>query len=221
MFATMVMKKRPAASYYKKTVRDKYMTRTELLALIRCTAERNHKNAFRDRILLILASHVGLRVSEALALKISDFYFDSDFKGCSFNKIPLKKRKNKIQVDKPISEYVGRLVKKYVNTLTANQTYLFVNEKTLKPISRYRAEKIFKYYARKAGLNPKYSFHSLRHTCGFLLLKQYNDISLVMERLDHSYISSTEVYRHMDPERERQATNADDVFTENSLAKHD
>ena len=55
----------------------------------------------------------------------------------------------------------------------------------------------FKSYIRKASLNPKLHFHSLRHTFATWLVQEGVSIYEVQKLLGHSSISVTQVYSHL------------------------
>lgn len=55
----------------------------------------------------------------------------------------------------------------------------------------------FKSYIRKAGLNPRLHFHSLRHTFATWLVQEGVSIYEVQKLLGHSSISVTQVYSHL------------------------
>lgn len=57
----------------------------------------------------------------------------------------------------------------------------------------------FKYYAEKAGLNPSYTFHSLRHGFATRLLERGTPINIVSLALGHSDISTTGIYTKAAP----------------------
>ena len=52
----------------------------------------------------------------------------------------------------------------------------------------------FKLYSARAGLNPAYTFHSLRHGFATRLLESGTPINLVSLALGHSDISTTGIY---------------------------
>ena len=52
----------------------------------------------------------------------------------------------------------------------------------------------FRTYSKKAGLNPLYTFHSLRHGFATRLLETGTPINLVSLALGHSDISTTGIY---------------------------
>ncbi len=54
-----------------------------------------------------------------------------------------------------------------------------------------------KYYVRKANLDSKLHFHSLRHTFATWLVQEGVSIYAVQKLLGHSSISVTQVYSHL------------------------
>jgi integrase len=57
--------------------------------------------------------------------------------------------------------------------------------------------KKFRKYVKKTGLNPKLSFHSLRHTFASWLIQRGVSIYSVSKLLGHSNIRVTEIYAHL------------------------
>ncbi|MBU1121963.1 MAG: site-specific integrase [Candidatus Omnitrophica bacterium] len=57
----------------------------------------------------------------------------------------------------------------------------------------------FKLYSKRAGLNPAYSFHSLRHGFATRLLENGTPINLVQLALGHADISTTGIYTKAAP----------------------
>lgn len=60
-------------------------------------------------------------------------------------------------------------------------------------------ERKFRLYSKKAGLNPLYTFHSLRHGFATRLLESGSPISYVQLALGHSDISTTGIYVKASP----------------------
>jgi len=61
-------------------------------------------------------------------------------------------------------------------------------------------ERKFKSYSLKAGLNPLYTFHSLRHGFATRLLERGVPINQVQLALGHSNISTTSIYTKASPQ---------------------
>lgn len=69
-----------------------------------------------------------------------------------------------------------------------------------KPIRADRVTKRFKAMARKAGLDERVHFHSLRHTTGSWLAMKGVPMQIIKEVLGHSSVNVTEIYSHLAPE---------------------
>ncbi len=65
--------------------------------------------------------------------------------------------------------------------------------------------RIFKAAIKKAGINPAYSFHSLRHTFASWLVLRGIPIFEIMNLLGHSDIKTTMIYAHLSNDRLRNA----------------
>ena len=68
-------------------------------------------------------------------------------------------------------------------------------------LSRRRIQQLFKDYAQKAGLEAKYSVHSLRHSIATHLLDAGIDIADVRDHLGHVNIQNTLVYAQLTDKR--------------------
>ena len=69
-----------------------------------------------------------------------------------------------------------------------------------KPITQDSITKIFKRYVVRAKLNPKLSFHSLRHTFASWLVQRGVSIYQVSKLLGHSSVNVTAIYSHLQPD---------------------
>ena len=67
------------------------------------------------------------------------------------------------------------------------------------PVTIRTLQRKFKLYSKKAGLNPLYTFHSLRHGFATRLLEKGTPINLVQLALGHSDISTTGIYTKAAP----------------------
>jgi site-specific recombinase XerD len=76
---------------------------------------------------------------------------------------------------------------------TGNIIFTINNE----PIKQDFISKKFRKYVKKTGLNPKLSFHSLRHTFASWLIQKGVSIYSVSKLLGHSNIRVTEIYAHL------------------------
>lgn len=151
----------------------------------------NHHVGCRDRALLELLYGSGLRISEALDLKIENIYEGH---------IKVKGKGSKERIV-PITKSFQHYLKYYwlnfrcKKTLGSNN-YVF---KTInnKRISRVYVWKSIKKYSKKSKIYSSVSPHTFRHCCATHLLENGADIRIIQEILGHSNINTTSRYLHL------------------------
>jgi len=145
----------------------------------------------RDRAILELMYASGLRVSEAVTLRIFDVDIDAGIltctgKGNKTRKVPLgksavewlksyllwRRKKEKIEIDNLFISSLGN------------------------PLTRQIIHKLVSEYADKAGLEDV-SPHTLRHSFATHLLQHGADSRSVQAMLGHADISTTQIYTHI------------------------
>jgi len=145
----------------------------------------------RDRAILELMYASGLRVSEAVNVKLSDIDLDAGIltttgKGRKTRRVPvgssavewlksyltLRRKKENIEVQNLFVTPLGRPINRQI-------IYDFVRE-----------------YAEKCGLEGV-SPHTLRHSFATHLIQNRADIRSVQQMLGHSDISTTQIYTHI------------------------
>lgn len=153
----------------------------------------------RDRAILETLYATGCRVSEVSGLRLTDLALRDGFLRCvgKGNKeriVPIGRAARKALEDY-LSEERPTLVARYPES-----PWLFVN-RFGKRLSRVSLWSIVKKYARRAGLPPAVSPHTLRHSFATHMLARGADIRLVQELLGHAKITTTQIYTHVDPHR--------------------
>jgi integrase/recombinase XerD len=145
----------------------------------------------RDRALYELLYSTGMRVGEALNLKVEDIDFENRL---------VRIRQGKFSKDRiePVTELSARLLKKYLqNRLMNKQRYVFEGKKSTH-INNGMVNQWFKRYAALAGIRKRnLSTHSIRHTTATHLLEEGMDLRYVQELLGHECIETTVKYTHM------------------------
>jgi integrase len=154
------------------------------------------KKNLRDWFFLYLIGNWGLRVGEAIRLRVEDFSFRD-----KTVKIPRIKIRGKGILERgklsgswdemPFEERPIEHLEGYLNTYNIKEGWLFPGLNSLH-LSESRAQKIFYFYSRKIGI--KASIHSLRHYKGYSLYKSTIDILAVKTVLRHRSIRSSEIY---------------------------
>jgi len=150
----------------------------------------------RDKLVITLLYGTGIRLSELLLLKDSDF----DKKMCLIK--VLGKRKKERIIPYPVS--INFLLEQYIDT--RDTTVGFKTEKLLvtedgKPAYEKLIYRVVKNNLAKVTLLEKKSPHVLRHTYATHLLNKGADLNAVKELLGHSNLAATQVYTHTTFER--------------------
>ena len=156
----------------------KYLLKEEIERFFACITEP------RDKALFGLIYFYGLRVSEAALLRTESV----DFKR---RKIFIQRVKNGLSGEKPLFKVVQGLLKRYLRKRLAGEALFTGRQGNL---TRQRIQQLFKRYALEAGLDSKYSVHSLRHSIATHLLEAGEGIEFVRDHLGHRNIKNTIIY---------------------------
>ena len=145
----------------------------------------------RDRAILELMYACGLRVSEAVDLKIGDVDVDAGILTCTGKGSKMRRV--------PIGKSAVEWLKNYLSVRRSKENIeinnLFVTSSG-KPMNRQMIFKFIKEYAEQAGLEDV-SPHTLRHSFATHLIQHSADIRSVQQLLGHSDISTTQIYTHI------------------------
>ena len=150
----------------------------------------------RNRAILETLYGCGLRVSEAIDLKISDLFFEE-----GFIKVTGKGDKQRFV---PIAPLTMKYINLYKTEIRNHQTVpqecidtLFLNRRG-KTLSRAMIFTIIKDLAEKAGIRKNVSPHTFRHSFATHLLENGADLRAIQQMLGHESITTTEIYTHID-----------------------
>jgi len=138
--------------------------------------------------LLSLAYGAGLRVSETVNLKVADM----DLTELTVHIKPAKGQKDRISL---IPEKLTKSLSGIISGKRAND-FVFASERGGKLTTR-TAQKVFEKAIKKAGINKRVTFHSLRHSFATHLLENGVDVRYVQELLGHHNIRTTQIYTHV------------------------
>ncbi|PYO82052.1 MAG: site-specific tyrosine recombinase XerD [Gemmatimonadetes bacterium] len=151
--------------------------------------------AIRDRALLELAYATGARVSELVALRLSDILYEDGLarvfgKGSKQRLVPAGRR-----ALGAVALYAREIRPRFDKG--KGRGILFLNARGT-PLSRVGAWTIIKRAARQAGLTKHVTPHTLRHTFATHLLEGGADLRAVQEMLGHADLATTQLYTHVD-----------------------
>lgn len=153
----------------------------------------------RDRALFELIYSCGLRISEAVELKVSNLHLNERLlivhgKGDKERMVPFGEAA-RARLETYLNEVRPGLVK---NKIVEE---VFVNYQG-KSLSRKGIWKNFKNYEALSGINAK--VHTLRHSFATHLLAGGMDLRSVQELLGHSDLATTTIYTHVENKQLRE-----------------
>ena len=148
----------------------------------------------RDKAILEILYRCGLRVSEAVDLRISCLYFDE-----GFVRVVGKGDKERLV---PMGEMADEAVRNYLEVRpvaadTDAEDILFLN-RFGRSLSRQSMFKMIKRQALLCGVKTTISPHTFRHSFATHLVENGADLRVVQEMLGHESITTTEIYTHVD-----------------------
>lgn len=150
----------------------------------------------RNRAMLEVLYSSGLRVSELVALKIPNIYFD-----IGFLRVIGKGNKERLV---PIGREAMKYLKIYLEDIRVHvpvqpgyEAFAFLNRRG-KNLTRMMIFTIIKDLVATIGLKKNISPHTFRHSFATHLLEGGADLRAVQEMLGHESITTTEIYTHLD-----------------------
>lgn len=158
------------------------LSKEETLRLIDLTTNLKHKT------LLALIYSAGLRISEAINMKITDIDNQRML-------IHVKNAKGKKDRYTLLSTKVLELLKEYY-TIYKPKTFLFEGQYGEQYSSR-SAQSVLHQSAKKAGITKQISLHTLRHSFATHLLENGTDLRYIQDLLGHSSPKTTMIYTHV------------------------
>ncbi len=154
------------------------------------------KFGHRNRAIIETLYACGLRVSELINLKLSNYFPD-----IGFVKVIGKNNKERIiPIGADAIKYIDIYIKNHrskVNIKKGNEDYVFLNRRG-KNLGRIMIFHIVKELAEIAGIKKNVSPHTFRHSFATHLVEGGADLRAVQEMLGHESILTTEIYTHLD-----------------------
>jgi integrase/recombinase XerD len=148
----------------------------------------------RDRALFELLYSSGLRIGEALKLRVRDVDFEAR---------EIAVRKGKMGKDRivPVTAVGIAFLKLFLGRISERRKRGYVFEWKGGKLKMCAANMRLKLWAQKAGVYKKrLSLHSIRHSCATHLLENGADLRYVQELLGHESIETTVRYTHWNVE---------------------
>jgi integrase/recombinase XerD len=160
--------------------------------------DMSRAEGIRNKAILETMFSCGLRVTETVALKLSNISYEEEYvkvigKGNKERLVPI----GSIAI-KAIKLYVEH-VRIHMDVKSGNHDIVFLNSRGTK-LSRVMIFYIIKKLAIEAGIKKKISPHTFRHSFATALVEAGADLRAVQQMLGHESITTTEIYTHIDRE---------------------
>ncbi|MFV0390791.1 MAG: tyrosine-type recombinase/integrase [Paludibacteraceae bacterium] len=166
----------------RKLQLPKMLSQNEIQKIIAVTKNPKH------RLVLQLCYGMGLRVSEVVALKVTDI----DSSSMLVRVEQAKGKKDRLVVlPASVLEELRAYYRQY-----RPQKYLFEGQFG-GAYSLRSAQAVFKTAMQKAGIKKQIGIHGLRHSYATHLLEMGTDMRFIQELLGHSSIKTTQIYTHV------------------------
>jgi integrase/recombinase XerD len=169
----------------------------EEIDLIITSIDLSQPHSQRNRAMLETLYACGLRVSELITLKLSNYFPDQ-----GFVKVLGKNNKERLV---PIGDSAVKHINLYLTTermtlpniAKSSEDILFLNRRG-KGLSRVMIFTMIKNFVALAGIQKTVSPHTFRHSFATHLVEGGADLRAVQEMLGHESILTTEIYTHVD-----------------------
>lgn len=149
--------------------------------------------ALRDLVLVELLYGLGLRISEAVGLKLDQVNLPEQ--------VVLVQGKGSKQRLVPLGGKVARSIRRWMEAWDAKgRTDTLLLNRFGRPLSRMGAWKIVQKACAAADIRTAVSPHTFRHSFATHLIEAGADLRSVQELLGHADISTTQIYTHLDQE---------------------
>jgi integrase/recombinase XerD len=152
----------------------------------------------RNKAILETLYSCGLRVSELVALRLSQLYLDVGF----VRVIGKGNKERLIPIGSSAIKYIQlyrQQVRVHLPIQPGEEDILFLNRRGRR-LSRVMIFYIIRDLARKADIKKTISPHTFRHSFATHLVEGGADLRAVQEMLGHESITTTEIYTHLDRE---------------------
>lgn len=166
------------------------------------------KTAARNRLIIKLILHTGIRISEALALREKDFVLEQ-----SEYLIKVRGKGNKQRVVMIHSKAIEVELREWLierKLLPSASEWLFCNQKGAQLTQAYVSRAVEQILMSVGIRKEKNGAHMLRHSFATLLYQKKRDLVLVQEALGHADLNTSRIYTHFDKERLKEAASVMD-----------
>ncbi|ACZ12289.1 tyrosine-type recombinase/integrase [Sulfurospirillum deleyianum] len=175
-----------------------HMYKEEITRFLKAIEETEFKPyaQAKNRLLIKMILYTGMRVSEALGLKIKDMVKEENYLICH-----IRGKGNKPRTAMIKYETIEADLQEWMEYRSSDSALLF-QSRTGKPLTQAYVSYVMDKMLFHAGIRKeKNGAHMLRHTFATLLYQKNRDLILVQEALGHADLNTSRIYTHFDKER--------------------
>jgi integrase/recombinase XerD len=204
LFARALISSDPTSQLNSPKVKKRLprtLTAEDIERLLEAPSEKKSPKNLRDAALLHVLYATGMRVTEAVTLRVEDVDLGMNTLVCAVN--------DEIGRELPFDDDTKNYLITYLENgrphlLKNNQeSALFLNHRG-QQLTRQGLWLIIKAYAQKANLGAKVTPHTLRHSFAAHKIDGGSDLREVQHLLGHANISTTQVYSHIGEEEAKE-----------------
>lgn len=195
----------------KGTKLPEFMSEDELKKFLDSVENADFKaNTMRNKLIIKIIIFTGIRVSEAIGIKLGDISEENDL-----YIIRIRAKGNKYRIVMIKKELIKDLLNNIPINYANKDSYLFINKKGT-PLTQAYVSRIVEQILFKSGIRKqKNGAHMLRHTFATLLYKKQKDLVLVQEALGHASLNTSRIYTHFDSDKLKLAAQVAQDLSEN------
>ena len=178
----------------------KNLSETDVQTLLEYAQKDSSAQGRRNSVMMALLYVCGLRISELVALTLSDIDFNQGVlhvfgKGSKERLVPLPAEMLEV-----LQKYIEYIYPELISEQTVKVAYLFptLYAGQIKAMSRQAFWMILKAITKQAGVQHLVSPHILRHSVATHLLKKGANLRLLQMILGHEQLATVQIYTHMD-----------------------
>lgn len=183
-----------------------FMSEVEVERFIKAIDEFvfSDKTGYRNRLILKMILYTGIRVSEALNLRLKDISPKDEY-----YILQVRGKGNRARVVMIFKRHIEHLLNKWLEqkeALCLKNELIFCNFKD-KMLTQAYISRVVERVLSFAGIRKeKNGAHMLRHSFATLLYQKSLDLILVQEALGHASIATSRIYTHFDTSRLQKTT---------------
>ncbi len=166
----------------------KSLDRKQWYRLQRCVEQARGVQGIRDRCIVVLLYHTGLRAGELAAVRLDDLVL-----GERSGHLHVRRGKGNKARRVPLNSEARTAVRDYLQVRPASEVQQLCVGQRCEPLSAHAIYDVVVKYAHLAGLDDV-SPHTLRHSFARALLAAGTPLTDVADLLGHSSLDTTRIY---------------------------